>query len=99
MCTHGGRPPAPTALLLRSPCPLRSHVNALMLAHALGVDAVLVPPAWSRNPGDFNHSKFDQQWVKNNPASTLLDLESMAAAWAQRGIQLVEVGVGAGNRW
>lgn len=69
-------------------------MNALTLGYALGVDALVMPPAWSRSPGDFNHSKFDQQWVKDNPVNALLDLQAMAAGWAQRGIRLLEVSVG-----
>ena len=74
----------------RPPLPLCSHINALTLAHALGVDAVLIPPAWSRTPASF--SRKDQTWNRSEPVSTLLDLEAMSALWAQRGMRLLEVG-------
>lgn len=74
-----------------SALPLCSHVNALTLGHALGVDAVLMPPAWSRTPDSFNQTKHGQHWAKDNPVSSLLDLQAMADSWAQRGIRLLEV--------
>ena len=76
------------------PC-LRSHVTGLTLAQALGVDAVVLPPAWSRTADSFNRSRLDQTWFKDNPVSTLLDVEAMAANWSQRGIQLLQASLAA----
>ena len=76
------------------PC-LCSHVTGLTLAQALGVDAVVLPPAWSRTADSFNRSRLDQTWFKDNPVSTLLDVEAMAANWSQRGIQLLQASLAA----
>lgn len=67
---------------------LNSHLNALVLAYALGVDGVIMPPAWSRH--SFDHGSGLDGWRMNETLGSLLDLEAMREVWHKRGIQLLE---------
>ncbi|GBF97806.1 hypothetical protein Rsub_11332 [Raphidocelis subcapitata] len=65
-----------------------SHLNAVTLALAAGLDGVILPPAWSRP--HFNHSVDEDVWNKNTPIATLLDIAEMRRRLAPAGIDVLE---------
>ncbi|PSC73527.1 alternative oxidase [Micractinium conductrix] len=71
---------------------LYSHVNALALAYAMGVDGVIMPPAQARET--FNHTLeelMSKPLMTPRPLGTLLDLRKMQAHWRRNyGIALQE---------
>ncbi|KAL4427809.1 hypothetical protein ABPG75_001898 [Micractinium tetrahymenae] len=84
--------PRPTPV--QSTCPpvhQPSVAQAFTLADALGVDAIIVPPAQHRR--SFNHSTTDSSVYYNASASTLLDMPAIRDAWAPLGIRVLEEGV------
>jgi hypothetical protein len=69
---------------------LLSHVNAVTLALAAGLDGVVLPPAWSRP--HFNHSVEEDVWNRSTPITTLIDIAEMRRRLEPAGIEVFEVG-------